>query len=83
MFSFQANWTIDHLIIPAGISFYTFQMVGFTIDTVADRRNLPRFIDFLTFWLLLSSDRGGTNRTERLAASTDGEFSAPIHRGKR
>ena len=45
---FQFN-TLRHLIIPVGISFYTFQMVAFVIDTLGFRKPLPRFVDFLNF----------------------------------
>lgn len=41
--------TLRHLIIPVGISFYTFQIVGFVLDTVAFRQPLPRFLDFMNF----------------------------------
>ncbi|HOB99158.1 MAG TPA: MBOAT family O-acyltransferase [Verrucomicrobiota bacterium] len=41
--------TLRGLIIPAGISFYTFQMMSFVIDTLAFGRPLPRVLDFLNF----------------------------------
>ncbi len=37
------------LLIPVGLSFYTFQMVGIVIDTVKGREPLPSFIDCLNF----------------------------------
>jgi D-alanyl-lipoteichoic acid acyltransferase DltB (MBOAT superfamily) len=37
------------LVIPAGISFYTFQMMSFVIDTLAFRKPIPRPLDFLNF----------------------------------
>jgi D-alanyl-lipoteichoic acid acyltransferase DltB (MBOAT superfamily) len=37
------------LLIPVGISFYTFQLVGFVLDTLAFRQPLPRFLDCLNF----------------------------------
>jgi D-alanyl-lipoteichoic acid acyltransferase DltB (MBOAT superfamily) len=37
------------LIIPVGISFYSFQAVGFLIDTLAFMHPLPRFVDFINF----------------------------------
>jgi D-alanyl-lipoteichoic acid acyltransferase DltB (MBOAT superfamily) len=40
---------IDGLLIPAGISFYTFQMVSFVVDTLAFRKPMPHFLDFLNF----------------------------------
>jgi D-alanyl-lipoteichoic acid acyltransferase DltB (MBOAT superfamily) len=40
---------LSELIIPAGISFYTFQVVGFVVDTVIHKHPLPRFLDFMNF----------------------------------
>ena len=40
---------VRHLIIPVGISFYSFQQVGFVIDTLVYRQPLPRFLDCLNF----------------------------------
>jgi alginate O-acetyltransferase complex protein AlgI len=37
------------LLIPVGISFYTFQKVAFVIDTLAHNQPLPRFLDYLNF----------------------------------
>ncbi|MDB4329218.1 hypothetical protein N9982_04280, partial [Akkermansiaceae bacterium] len=37
------------LLIPVGLSFYTFQMVGLLIDTVKDRLPLPSFLNCLNF----------------------------------
>lgn len=37
------------LLIPVGISFYTFQIIGFVVDTLALRQPLPRFLDFINF----------------------------------
>ncbi|MCB1125631.1 MAG: hypothetical protein KDM81_03975, partial [Verrucomicrobiae bacterium] len=37
------------LIIPVGLSFYLFQMVGFVLDTLAFKEPLPRFLDFVNF----------------------------------
>jgi len=35
--------TLHHLVIPVGISFYTFQKVAFVVDTLAFKQPLPRF----------------------------------------
>ena len=46
------GWDYDslrHLIIPAGISFYTFQKIAFVIDTLSARQPLPRFLDYCNF----------------------------------
>lgn len=37
------------LIIPVGISFYTFQKVGFVVDTLVFKEPLPRFLDYMNF----------------------------------
>ncbi len=37
------------LIIPAGISFYSFQKVAFVVDTIRQRQPLPSFLNFLNF----------------------------------
>lgn len=40
---------LSELIIPVGLSFYTFQVVGFVVDTVIRRQPLPTFLDFMNF----------------------------------
>lgn len=37
------------LLIPAGISFYTFQKIAFACDTLAFRKPLPGLLDFFNF----------------------------------
>lgn len=37
------------LVIPVGISFYSFQLVGFAVDTLALNKPLPRALDCLNF----------------------------------
>ena len=37
------------LIIPVGISFYTFQKVAFVVDTLVFKEPLPRFLDYMNF----------------------------------
>src|SRR5437899_2936146 len=41
--------TLRSLIIPVGISFYTFQKVAFVVDTLCFRKPLPHFLDYLNF----------------------------------
>lgn len=41
--------TFRDLIIPIGISFYTFQTVAFCIDTLKRNQQVPRFIDYMNF----------------------------------
>ena len=40
---------LSELVIPVGLSFYTFQVVGFVVDTVINKHTLPRFLDFMNF----------------------------------
>ena len=40
---------LSQLIIPVGLSFYTFQVVSFVVDTVIRRQPLPTFLDFMNF----------------------------------
>jgi alginate O-acetyltransferase complex protein AlgI len=40
---------LRNLVIPVGISFYTFQKVAFVVDTLVFRQPLPRFLDYLNF----------------------------------
>lgn len=41
--------SLRDLVIPVGISFYTFQKVAFVVDTLAARQPLPRFLDYMNF----------------------------------
>jgi alginate O-acetyltransferase complex protein AlgI len=41
--------TLRDLLIPVGISFYTFQKVAFVVDTLAFHHPLPAFLDYLNF----------------------------------
>ena len=40
---------LSAIIIPVGISFYTFQMVGFVIDNHKSNCRYPSFLDYLNF----------------------------------
>lgn len=40
---------IPSVLIPMGLSFYTFQKIGFWIDTIRNPTNRPRFLDYLNF----------------------------------
>jgi len=40
---------LRNLVIPVGISFYTFQKVAFVVDTIAFKQPLPRFLDYMNF----------------------------------
>ncbi len=41
--------TLRDLIIPVGISFYSFQLVGFCVDTLLREMPMPRFLDYMNF----------------------------------
>jgi D-alanyl-lipoteichoic acid acyltransferase DltB (MBOAT superfamily) len=40
---------LENLVIPVGISFYSFQKVAFVIDTLVFKQPLPKFLDYLNF----------------------------------
>jgi D-alanyl-lipoteichoic acid acyltransferase DltB (MBOAT superfamily) len=40
---------LHQLLIPVGISFYTFQKVAFLVDTLVLEKPIPRFVDYLNF----------------------------------
>ena len=44
---FNADWAMLDIILPVGISFYTFQSLGYVIDVY--RGQSPACADFLTF----------------------------------
>jgi alginate O-acetyltransferase complex protein AlgI len=53
---FIANRVLDigveglrEMVIPVGISFYTFQKVAFVLDTLHFQKPVPRFLDYLNF----------------------------------
>lgn len=46
----KQDWdTFRDLIIPIGISFYTFQIIAFCIDTLRRNQAVPAFIDYMNF----------------------------------
>ncbi len=44
-----AGSIVGAVAIPAGISFYSFQLVGFAVDTLIHRQKVPKLFDFLNF----------------------------------
>jgi D-alanyl-lipoteichoic acid acyltransferase DltB (MBOAT superfamily) len=40
---------LHHLLIPVGISFYTFQKIAFLVDTLVWERPIPAFLDYMNF----------------------------------
>ena len=53
-FGFRPDWVTLDLVLPIGISFYTFQALGYTIDVyrakVAASRNIIDFFAFISFF---------------------------------
>ncbi len=46
----RQNWdTFRDLVIPIGISFYTFQTIAFCLDTLSLNQKVPAFIDYMNF----------------------------------
>ncbi len=46
----QQEWdSLRNLIIPIGISFYTFQVIGFCIDTLMRSEPMPKWLDYMNF----------------------------------
>jgi len=45
----QPGSSFTGIAIPAGISFYTFQLVGFAVDTLIRRQPVPGLFDFFNF----------------------------------
>ncbi|MBR1997148.1 MAG: hypothetical protein IJ993_01920, partial [Akkermansia sp.] len=41
--------TFHNLIVPIGISFYTFQTLAFCLDTLRNNQEVPSFIDYMNF----------------------------------
>jgi len=84
----EAGWTLPHILLPVGISFYTFQAMSYTIDVyrgetkaVAD---FPLFAAFLAFFPQLVA--GPIERAHQMLP----QFSTPrmwepavFHRGAR
>jgi D-alanyl-lipoteichoic acid acyltransferase DltB (MBOAT superfamily) len=43
------DWRIPSVLIPMGLSFYTFQTIGFWIDNLRNPQPRPSFLDYLNF----------------------------------
>ena len=46
---FDTNFTIKYLILPIGISFFTFQQIAYQIRIWKREENVPRFLDYTLF----------------------------------
>ncbi|HKW86269.1 MAG TPA: MBOAT family O-acyltransferase [Nitrospiraceae bacterium] len=54
MFGVPDNWYFQHVILPIGISFHTFQSMSYTIDayrgSIQTERSFVRFLTFVSFF---------------------------------
>lgn len=46
---FQLDWRVPSVLIPMGLSFYTFQTISFWVDTQRCKEKVPASLDFLNF----------------------------------
>lgn len=46
---FRTNIQLLNILLPLGISFFTFQQVAFVVDSYRGRGELPKFIDYCNF----------------------------------
>ncbi|HAM15869.1 MAG TPA: MBOAT family protein [Eggerthellaceae bacterium] len=69
-FGADATFLASHLLLPLGISFYTFQSIGYTIDLYngkyAPERNYARYLLFVSWFPQLI--QGPINRFDDMAA---------------
>lgn len=54
LFGMHASWTTMNIILPVGISFYTFQSMSYTIEIyrgeMKEERDLLKYATFVGFW---------------------------------
>lgn len=76
-FGFETDWPMLHLVLPMGISFYTFQALSYTIDVwreqIRAERNWLTFAAYLAFFPQLVA--GPIERASRLLP----QFAKPRH----
>lgn len=46
---FNTNYTLKNILLPLGISFFTFQQLAFVVDTYKNKGRLPKFLDYCNF----------------------------------
>lgn len=46
---FQTNYTLKHILLPLGISFFTFQQLAYVIDNYRKSVIIPSFLDYCNF----------------------------------
>lgn len=69
------------ILIPVGISFYTFQVIGFVIDSIKHKHPVPKLIDYLNFISFLPQIVAGPieRRNHLLPQMQDFAFRANLH----
>ena len=48
-FLFKTHFTLRNILLPLGISFFTFQQVAFVVDCYRRKTALPKFLDYCNF----------------------------------
>lgn len=46
---FKTDFTLRNILLPLGISFFTFQQVAFVVDSYRRKTELPKFLDYCNF----------------------------------
>lgn len=46
---FKTDFTLRNILLPLGISFFTFQQVAFVVDSYRKKTELPKFLDYCNF----------------------------------
>lgn len=46
---FGTNYKLMHIMLPLGISFFTFQQLAFVVDCYKGKEALPKFLDYCNF----------------------------------
>ena len=46
---FKTDFTLRNILLPLGISFFTFQQVAFVVDSYRRKTDLPKFLDYCNF----------------------------------
>ena len=46
---FKTDYTLRNILLPLGISFFTFQQVAFVVDSYRRKTELPKFLDYCNF----------------------------------
>ena len=45
----NTSYTLKNILLPLGISFFTFQQLAFVVDTYKNKGRLPKFLDYCNF----------------------------------